>query len=408
MRIRTPAAGALALTLFVVPVRSELLIVDSSATAHTFATIQAAVDTAHDGDVVLVRSGAYGGFVVVDKDLSIVADVTGGAKVHGAVAVMGLAAGKTVVLGGLDVSLSAPVSALRAHDNEGLLWIEDCQFLGGPGRACVTPEPAVSIELCQRVAFIRSSLFAASAGKGQGSGGDALHVADSSAALHMCRIVGGTASFESCGAIFDGGDGGSATRITGGSQVYSSGVTFHGANGAAGVHGGAGGDGGHGLTASSSSELATLGVEFSAGIAGLGCGRVDCADGSAGVALDGDPVHHPGFAPYVSGAPPVLQGTSSTMVLYGDGGDRVLLRIADEASFEFDADVRGVQLVRGGRILSVGQLPQSGAAGAQLFVPYLAPPGGAQRYFVQAIHRSTSGVLSFGGVRAMVALGGAP
>lgn len=408
MRIRTPATGALALTVLVVPARSELFIVDSSAAAHTYATIQAAVDVASDGDVVLVRSGAYDGFVVVDKDLSIVADVTGGAKIHGEIAVMGLAASKTIVLGGLSVTPTGPSGALRANDNEGLLWIDDCLFLPNPSRPCVAPEPCVSIQLCQRVAFIRSALFGATANPGEGSGGDALLVLDSTVAVHMTRVAGGLASFDSCGAVLDGGDGGNGMRVSGDAQVYFSGGTIHGADGASGVHGGAGGDGGSGLTGSESSELATFGTEFFAGGAGMGCGGVQCPDGTAGVELDGEPVDHLGVAPYVAGAAPVQQGTQSTMVLYGDGGDRVLLRIADDASFEFDANVRGVQLVRGGRILSVGQLPPSGAAGVQLFVPYIAPPGGAQRYFVQAIHRSTSGVLTFGGVRAMVALGNPP
>lgn len=404
MRIRTVVTSSFALLLAALPAHADLLNVEANA-AQSFATIQAAVDAAHDGDVVLVRAGAYPGFTIVDKDLSVVADVTGGAKIHGVVAVLGLAAGKTVVLGGLSVSLAAADRALVAVDDAGIVWIEDCQFVPGSGRACTTPEPGAWIENSARVVFIRSALYGSSADVAQGSGGDALHVASSTVDVHVCHVIGGFPSFESCGPAFDGGNGGSAMRTVGASRVYLDGAVLHGADGASGVHGGTGGDGGHGLAISTTSELVAFGASMSAGDGGVGCGSAACPDGAPGIACNGEPIEVAGIAPYITGCPPMPSGWMSTLVLYGDPGDRVFLRISPDAHFEFDADVRGVQLVRGGKLLAVGHLPPSGAAGIQLFVPHIAPAGDARRLFVQAIHRRTNGELMFGGVRAVIVLG---
>jgi len=40
--------------------------------AHCFTTLQAAVDAAHDGDVIWIRRGTFGGGVTIDKDLKLI------------------------------------------------------------------------------------------------------------------------------------------------------------------------------------------------------------------------------------------------------------------------------------------------------------------------------------------------
>ena len=87
-----------------------------------FSEIQAAVDAAADGDTVLVQSGIYGGFSIVNKGVSVVADsnlviVSGGVDVHF------LAPGQFVVLRGL--SIRNPKSdPVQIYKNAGWVWFD--------------------------------------------------------------------------------------------------------------------------------------------------------------------------------------------------------------------------------------------------------------------------------------------
>src|SRR5258705_2208649 len=64
-------------------------------------TIQGAVNSAADGDAILVKSGNYPAFSIVNKDLRVVADEGANVSVLGHVSVDHLASGKTVLLSGL-------------------------------------------------------------------------------------------------------------------------------------------------------------------------------------------------------------------------------------------------------------------------------------------------------------------
>ena len=68
--------------------------------AGDFPTVQQALNSALDGDVILVRPGSYPSFVVDDLDICIVAD--GGTVTTGTVRARNLALGKTLVLDGID------------------------------------------------------------------------------------------------------------------------------------------------------------------------------------------------------------------------------------------------------------------------------------------------------------------
>src|SRR6185295_13168121 len=91
-------------------------------------TIAAAVAAASDGDLVLVRSGTYAGFVVDDKALVITIDVGALVTIEGTIEIDNLAAGKSLVLaellvhGTADASGSSP--ALRLVNAAGRVRVE--------------------------------------------------------------------------------------------------------------------------------------------------------------------------------------------------------------------------------------------------------------------------------------------
>src|SRR5436190_10056445 len=81
---------ALSLTclLWLAPVRAGNVHIVGG-TGSTAATIQAAVTAASDGDVILVRTSPVAGFVLTNKDLTVVGEVAG-ATIDGNVLVQGM------------------------------------------------------------------------------------------------------------------------------------------------------------------------------------------------------------------------------------------------------------------------------------------------------------------------------
>lgn len=119
----------LALALLPSVVRSDVLVVDAAGgpgSDHT--DLQAAVDAAADGDLVLVRSGAYGQLTIAGRSLTIAADAGATATVERSVSISGVPPGGRVVVSNLDVlvpnQMLAPSWSLS--DNEGVVLLEDC------------------------------------------------------------------------------------------------------------------------------------------------------------------------------------------------------------------------------------------------------------------------------------------
>jgi pectin methylesterase-like acyl-CoA thioesterase len=72
-------------------VSANVLVVDASG-GGSYTQIQPAIDAADDGDTILVKSGSYTWFSVIDKSIAIVGDaganvsLVGGARVEGCAA----------------------------------------------------------------------------------------------------------------------------------------------------------------------------------------------------------------------------------------------------------------------------------------------------------------------------------
>ena len=80
------------------PTTGPTIVDDDGGAGVDFTDIQAAVDASADGDVIVVRAGVYGGFVVDDRRLTLLADP--GAIVAPDVRIQNLAPGRRVVLSG--------------------------------------------------------------------------------------------------------------------------------------------------------------------------------------------------------------------------------------------------------------------------------------------------------------------
>lgn len=104
--------------------RTRLFVVDDTPSPCRFSDqIQAAVNAASDGDVVLVKGGAYSGviasFVIDGKALCVIGEDSPTANFH----VKNLPAGKSVVVRGF--RWNAYNGAVFTN-NSGPLWVEDC------------------------------------------------------------------------------------------------------------------------------------------------------------------------------------------------------------------------------------------------------------------------------------------
>ncbi len=112
---------------------------DTAATLPDFTDLQTAVDTVADGDILLVKDGAYpvtgiDGLVIDAKPLTIQAEAGAvvsvgdpASDVGAGMSIRGLAASQTVQLRGLSIAGAGEGLILTAND--GLVWIEDCSIL---------------------------------------------------------------------------------------------------------------------------------------------------------------------------------------------------------------------------------------------------------------------------------------
>ncbi|MBI5432069.1 MAG: hypothetical protein HZA52_04485 [Planctomycetes bacterium] len=323
----------------------------------TFATIQAAVDAAQDGDVVLVRAGAFSGFAVDGKALTIAADEGASVSINGEVRVEHSPAGKPTLLSGLDV-LAGGAEALLLRNNLGPVHVR-----GGTYRGYPAPAPYQSGGQAARATqngFVR--IVGASVLGGHGScftwtscsyspssGGPACFARATELELFDCTLTGGSGGTDWSETAYDGGHGARAYESPD-ARLFASNSTFQGGSGGhggeehgccdfLGIPAGNGGDGGDGIFLGSQPPgtelpvaelLACTTLGGSAGSGGLGyC----CPNGPSGA--PGQPIHvnngvHvpvAGLARIASGTRVARELTNLSLAFTGGAGDRVRMRV---------------------------------------------------------------------------------
>lgn len=406
---------------------SVLVVDDGPGPGVAYNQIAAAVSAAADGDVVLVRSGAYLPFTIGDRTLAVIADTGALVNVLGTIRVDGLGPGKTVVLRGLrvpEVAIGPTREGLLLTACLGSVRVEACDIRGKTGSASVLGGVAngaagARIESCADVAFARTTLRGGAGASVPGIGGNvgtthggaALRCVDADVAAADCTVVGGAGGIDTTLPSALGGDGGDGISAAGG-NLYLSGAAVLGGAGGAGGGGGApgtaqGGDGGNGCEYLAEAKLRVLNATFAGGAAGAG-GAGGLAPGSGGEpfgSVAGSYLQYPGTARHHYANAPVREGGFVAHAFGGAPSETVLVAFALAGSDALIAAGQGPFLL--GTTLftfAVGTIGSAGTAALVYPVPELGPGVGAAAIHSQAFFSGPGGVATIAPFSALVLL----
>jgi hypothetical protein len=330
LRAFAPAARGLALAaLFLAPsAAADVLTVDDDGLAdHT--SVQAAIDASSAGDVILLAPGAYDGFVLDGKPLTIAAAHAGSMDrplLRTACVVRNIPAGRTLLLadllvGTLPLVPQPPPAAdgLRIESCAGSVRLQNLGLAafdqpdGATGNSFaalrVLHAPDVTASLCTLVGAAGAPGVP---GTAAADGGTGLHVEDASVTAWQCQVSGGLGG----GAVLSpdpAGDGGLGAAVLGGTAIFE-GCT---------VEGGPGGD--------SSASASTGGIGLLIDATSTTWLRATApAGGPGGVMFDPlDPVYGPpGADTSLAGAVLLLGGIVTPLYanpVVAEPGDIVML-----------------------------------------------------------------------------------
>lgn len=347
-----PLPAALAVLTLGLPVAAQSVwVVDASGgPGFDFGSIQTAIDTASDGDLILVREGAYGGNHVVDGK-QLVLQAEGHVLLYG-LEVPNLASDQFASVRGFELH----AGAYTFRDNAGPLWFEDVTGRYDPfgWGTCLRFENCTSVVL-------KGCDFRGYAGAPSAT----LHALGSTLALYDTSLTGAV------GRLTQQGQAGLSLSA---SRVFAMGCSFEG---------GRGGE--------------TVPPPFPPGVPGPGGNGATLLDGSVLEVVDttaiggprGGPQPHPLGAPYVvepgstlrrrphpagsmTGGSPLREGHTTQLVFAGEPGDLVQLYVSREPGEWKDSPRRiGPRaLHKILQVIPVGTIPPGG----ELAVDFTAPP----------------------------------
>lgn len=388
-------ASASLVALLAAPGPSEVTILGKPG---VFITIQAAIDAASDGGVLLIETGHYPPFVIDGKGLSLVRvqAVQQDLTVDGSCTIANLPEGRTVLLLGLRIlgDENAPITtpALEVRESKGQVRLQGCFLRAGDDGYTSGPPFAGAGILAVDSTKVLLTQCELDGGDAQFTwseppkpGGDALWSINCAVALFDCTLDGGSGSDASDP---EGGKGGAGFRVDG-YGIFASGCTITGGPGGGGDFIGCtfSGDGGDGLVLSGAhAEL--LDSTITGGPAGT---YGPCGLGSPGDAI----VNNGGSLSFQAGESRKLTGpvqtpdkSSPQFTLAGVPGDQVWLIRANRPGFQLFPLFHGLAAVPFPWKLTLAPLGTIGAGGTLIFnlpIGDLTGPQAGWIWFLQGL-----------------------
>lgn len=222
---------------------ADVLVVDGSGGGAPFLSVQAAIDAAAPGDVILIRSGHYDGITIDGKGVTLIADAGADVTIGGYIpnsplpptanVVQNVPVGQAAVLDGITFHGYVVVAgsggvfyvpALFLSSNAGQLWIERCDTDG---------TRPLEMESCAGVTVHRCDLTAISPALGSG-----VEVRSSSVTISDTTVIGAPgrdAGPNLFGFYSQGSEGGAGLTVSYDSAVVISGSTIRGGQGGDGL-----------------------------------------------------------------------------------------------------------------------------------------------------------------------------
>ncbi len=395
-------------------VAGNVLVVAPSGAPYT--DIQPAIDAAHDGDIVLVKPGAYSSFAVRNIELTIVADSGALVDISGPIRIGPNQSNRTLMLQGLrsvgiETTSAFTRHGLYAHDVDGLLLVQNCQLFGkGAFDGSCTVGNGALLERCAKACFVWCQV---QGGGGMNSNwgppGKGMRIVQSSVALDHCGITGGRGGNDvaPCGdalnpyAYGDGSPGGIGLENE---QSFTFGAitTIEGGRGGNGYvwpmasFCGAGGAGGLGLNWISGQQTELRGGLLAGGNYGqpspaFGCGSHGPV-GAASAGLAPNSVAVPNR--YVLVEPPRREQQTAGWSFTGVPGERVDVVPFDTPVFVWQPtldSVRFYSLRKPSPVLQVGTIPGNGHLSIGGTVGELGPGVQGVRWLAQPVFSAAGG-----------------
>lgn len=390
MRFRTrPLVGAL-LALCAGAQAAEVRVVAPAGAP--YATLQAAITAANDGDVVLVKSGDYAGATIEGKGLAIVEDSGAVARVTGTLLVQNVAAGQVVVVTGLEIA-AANAPALEARAVAGSLRVESCALRVSPSFA-VTSVPACELVDAADAVLVATQCTGGTTQNGIIPGGAAVRATRGRLALYDCVLQGAPG-------VFQAGRGGPGIALVDG-ELFASNCDLRGGGGGPGgvqftggpgcfaqlpLPGGPGGDAASLSTAQPVRVLDCRPVGGSGGPGGVNACGSQAAAGSAGGASLVSATALSGVARVLSGSSVAREGQAHALRIRGVPGERAWVFLAAGGGHAFHASLAGVAAIQNPFLLRLplGVIPAGGELDASLAVPELGPQVAASLRHAQVV-----------------------
>lgn len=419
------------------PLRADVRHVGASGQPYT--TIQAAVDAAAPGDVVVVQPGSYSGFTVDAKPLTVCADIVAASgstvEVLGETVVSNVATGKVVLS---SLRLTGPTAqcpnapgalALRIVGNTAVVLVQSCVVRGGLPQgggyqlsppACasgttatlvqdnvggvvlsdtlVSGAQAASAFLPQHGCCMWSQYYAPSA---PGS-----VVISSRLAVMTSTILGGAGAGAAQGG--PGSDGLRMSSNVAGRGTFVMGSTIRGGMGGPGYEDTfmfPGGNGGPGVSATGSARLHTFSSLIAGGYGGPAC-CVGEQGGDPGPDVTGLGIGHAFSGSHLEIRAPVLARPGQVVLFRASGaaGTEVRLFASTEPKFFYLPTWRGVLVPRvpaADTGMIMGVIPASGVLDVNYVVPPLASGVTSRNLFVQAYRIDATGGYALSNARCV-------